>query len=496
MTEPVMRSGESRVWLFPDGYGPGRERLLLGWARIGDPTYGFGDVESIEIPHPENYNQFQKVSEIQGAAENPTASIISRYSRLDTSELLKAGRKRCPVGVQAHIGLCTNPQDFNRGWDKVANFDEARFTSWSAENFGALDSDEMEATNETGEISARDLYEIKKLRFSEICSMKAIRELVAVDICDNISCGECGVPSDGCQNVLMVMLGEDATPGTIPSVVYSSDGGTTCESVGIDTLFSNEDPSDAACVGRDFVVVSPLGGMHIAETEDILDGDPDWIEPVEGFVAGNGPTCIWSVDALHTWIGAENGYIYFTAAPRSGVEVQEAGVATAEDLNDIHACSSLHAVAVGDLNAVLSTDNGGETWVLIVGPAVGVDLTCVWMKDQYLWIVGDENGDLWYTADAGDTWTEIEDIDQTIVAIHDIVFYNSAVGYMSAEVSRDDGRIFRTIDGGRSWYELPEGTTGQIPANTRINSLAVCKDPNYVWGVGLDVLGGMMVKAA
>ncbi|GAF72720.1 unnamed protein product, partial [marine sediment metagenome] len=30
MTEPVMKAGESRVWHFPDGVGPGKLKEFLG----------------------------------------------------------------------------------------------------------------------------------------------------------------------------------------------------------------------------------------------------------------------------------------------------------------------------------------------------------------------------------------------------------------------------------------------------------------------------------
>ena len=210
MTEPVMKAGESRVWHFPDGVGPGKTKEFLGYARIGDPTYNFGDVEPIEVPDPLNYNQFTKLDVIQWAIENPTASVIARYPRLDVSAMLKAGRKRCPVHIQAHIGKCENPQDFNGGWDKILMFPLARYTSWSGENLGALDSDEQAPSNETGEISARDLYETKKLQFAEICDSEAAREIIAVVICDAQDCGECGEPSDGCSKVFAIMLGTGA----------------------------------------------------------------------------------------------------------------------------------------------------------------------------------------------------------------------------------------------------------------------------------------------
>jgi photosystem II stability/assembly factor-like uncharacterized protein len=120
------------------------------------------------------------------------------------------------------------------------------------------------------------------------------------------------------------------------------------------------------------------------------------------------------------------------------------------------------------------------------------------MLDPNVWMIGDNLGNLWYTEDGGATWFENTDIDQTLTVIDEIEFFDETVGYMSARISAQDGRIFRTIDGGMTWYELPEGTTGQLAENDRINSLAVCKDPNIVWGAGLNADGttGFMAKAS
>jgi len=51
------------------------------------------------------------------------------------------------------------------------------------------------------------------------------------------------------------------------------------------------------------------------------------------------------------------------------------------------------------------------------------------------------------------------------------------------------GRLFRTIDGGYSWYVLPEGT-GSIPSNYQLNSIALCDDPNIVYAGGLETNSG------
>ena len=499
MPRDTMKAGESRVWHFPDGPGPGKTKEFLGRAKIGDPTYNFGDVEPIQAPDPLRYNEFENIDEIQGARENPTASIMARYPRADLSTLLAAGRKRCKVGVQAHMGKCQNPQDFNHGWDKIVFFPDAKYTSWSAENFGALASDEQAASNETGELSASDLYEGKRLTFGEQCESEISREIIAVRVCDQAECGDCDEPSDGCSKVFAVQLGAGATPGNLPSVVYSSDGGVTCASTDIDTLFSNEDPDDAFCVGSDFIVISSDGGMHIADAGEILLGTETWVEPTIGFVAGAGPIAIWSVDALHTWIVAEGGYVYFTASPRGGVTVQDPGVATTQDLQDVHALDSLNVVAVGALNAVIRTSNGGDTWETLTGPSVGNTLNTVWMYNERTWFIGDSIGGLFFTSNEGITWTAITDIAVALIEIDDIVFYDSFIGYMAARIGAADGIILKTLDGGASWYVLPESTAAaSIPDNDRINSLAVCDDANTVWGGGLagDGSDGILVKAA
>jgi len=59
------------------------------------------------------------------------------------------------------------------------------------------------------------------------------------------------------------------------------------------------------------------------------------------------------------------------------------------------------------------------------------------------------------------------------------------------------GLMAVTRDGGASWKILPDGS-GEIPDNDRINMLAVCDDPNVVWGGGLAGNGtdGIILKVA
>ena len=493
----VAKAGETRVWVFEDGFGPGTSKEYFGNARIGDPTFGFGDIERIEVPSEDRFNEFDQIDSIQGARERPTASIIGRYPRKDVSTLLRIGRKRCASGVQVHLGKCTNPQDYDANWDKILNFTDVKYSSYSGESFGALSSDEQAAINETGEFSADDMYEIAPLTFAEKCAAEVAREITKVVVCDTIECGDCDEPSDGCQKVFALQAGTGATPGTLPSVVYSDDGLATCASLDISTMTSTETPQDGACVGGDFIVVSDgSGGVHVNSQTDILAGTDNWVEASTGFVGGSDPVAIASAGAQNTWLGAEGGYVYFSSDPRAGVSVQDAGNATASDLAAGHAFDKLNVVFVGAANALIYTTNGGVTWALVTGPAVGVALTAVWMYNEITWLVGDANGDLWRSLDSGTTWTEIT-LPVTPTLIEDIQFFDETVGYLAITIAGPAGRILRTTDGGSSFYVLPE-RSGAIQANDTINSVAVCANPNVVYGGGLadDGSDGVIVKAA
>ena len=122
----------------------------------------------------------------------------------------------------------------------------------------------------------------------------------------------------------------------------------------------------------------------------------------------------------------------------------------------------------------------------------------VWMRSQDEWFVGDNGGQLWYTRDAGTTWTEKTFPGSGAGVVRHIAFSNPTVGYLAHDTAANAGRILRTIDGGNSWYVAPESNL-TIPENDAINKVAPCTDnPNVVYGGGLGGGGadGIIVKGA
>lgn len=497
MTNPAVR-GNSRLWLFDGGSGPTVSPAYIANGAAGAPEKSYGDIERIEIPSQTQRRDYDNIGEIQSGEENATLSIVIR--RLMAPSLwLKVAGKKCVIDLQVHSGQCTDPRDFNHGWESGAidAFENAHITTYSADELGALSSEDESPINEEIEISAREYYQIGPQTFAERAKSEIAQEIIKVLVCDSPSCGDCESPSDGCQKVFAVTAPAGSSPGVLPEVVASDDGfETVATETPITTLAIGGDPDDAACVGDNLIVVSQDStSLHYADLDDLLNGVAVWAEVTTGFVATKGPRAIDNFGPFDVFIAGAGGYVYYSQDPTSSVSVLDEGVATTQDLNDIYVFSAEVVVAVGNSNAVIYTLNG-EIFQSVTGPAVGINLNAVYARTDREWWVGTANGRLYYTRDRGVNWTEKEFPGSGAGSVDDIVFASSMVGFLAHATATPAGRILRTISGGNSWYVLPDGSSS-LPANDKINSLAVCKkDVNTVYGAGLadNAADGILVK--
>lgn len=500
-TVKLTRNDYSRMWLIPWTAGPANAPVYEGWWKAGAASVPLGDRTLIYAPDEQQYGKFEVAGSIIGQPGQPELPVTARYRADQKSTLLRLANLGCDSDLQVHFGSCQNPSDFNGGWDKILVLEGARPTEWGTTDLGALTPDDSAVVDEEVPFSGERLYEIARITFGEKAASQIVQEIVAITVCDAVTCGSCGIPSNGCDKVLAVTLSNGGSPGLPAEVIYSSDGGDSWGDTIITTLGATENPSDGSCLGVNYVVVSEASeSLHWAPIADILAGNESWAEVTTGFVALKGPLAISVADARNGWIVGEGGYVYKIVDAQEGVTVQDGGSATAQDLNDVHALDADNVLAVGASNAVIFTQNGGEVWGSVTGPAVGVALNCCWMKSADEWFVGTATGRLYYTRDAGTNWAEKTFVNSGTGTILDIAFSSNSVGYMSyaTAAAAGAGRILRTIDGGYSWYVAPEGNTS-IPANDFLNSLAVCEsDVNTVFAGGRADNGtdGIIVKGA
>lgn len=482
----IAKTANSRVFIIEGRASPEHSPEYESCLRMTGLSQGFGDIERIECPDPHKYGAFIEVGQVRGGTERPTTSLEGRYAMNLLSTLLKVARNGCAADVQLHFGQCQDASDFN-DFEKIIILEDAVLTNYSTEDLGALASGDNASINETADISAKDAYEVVPLSVASRAGTLLTNEVIDIIICDTHSCGDCENESDGCQKIFAVTKAAGGSLGTPPDIVFSIDGGAVWYAHDIDSMLSTEDPDAVGCLDEYIVVVSnDSNSAHYAlKSEFTATTDPDFTEIGTGFVVGGEPNALSTADNFMFIVG-DMGYVYGTDDITAGVTVLDAGVATLDRLVDVHAISDTFAVAVGDNATVIYTTNG-STWTPVnVRPSgVGVTLNAVWVRSETEWWVGSSAGRMFYTKDYGATWTEKTFTGSSSGSVLDIQFSSDSVGYMSHQTAGTKGRVFRTFDGGYSWTLIPE-KSGTMPANDKINALAVCTyDVNFLAGGGL-----------
>ncbi|MHC4748305.1 MAG: WD40/YVTN/BNR-like repeat-containing protein [Planctomycetota bacterium] len=485
-TTTPLQSAYTRVFIIEGRARGDHAPDYLSCLRMAGLSQGFGDIERVECPDPYQYGQFIEVAQIRGATERPTTTLEGRYEVDVLSTLARLARKGCAFDVQLHMGTCEDPSSFN-SYSKAVVLEKAQITNFSTEDLGALASGDNAAVNESVDVSAADFYEVKPLTVTEAAASVVINEVLDVIYADQITCGECEEESGGCEKIYAVTEAAGGSPATIPDILFSLDGGSTWISHDIDAYSGGEDANAIFRLGDYIVVVSYAGDSLAYVLKDDLNDytDPTFTEVTTGFVAAGSPLAAWSTGGVAFIVG-DGGYIYSTDDPTSGVTVIDAGNATIDNLNAVHAMSDVFAVAVGNNGAVVYTEDGALWGATTTRPsAPGEHLLCVWVKGENEWLVGSDSGKLYATFDKGVTWEEITFSGSGTGNVYDIAFATNSVGFMSHATTAPAGRVFRTIDGGYSWKLLPEAS-GTLPANDYVGALAACEnDANKVVGVGL-----------
>lgn len=489
----VFKKGLSRVWILDGGAGPTVEPAFSSWAAGKSADKSYGKITRVEAPSSTERGAYDVVDSFQSGEDNATLGITLRYT-LEPSLIKKVADKKCVADIQIHMGKCTDPRDYNHGWatGKIAVFEGGHITSHKTGDLGSLQSGDEGIVDEDVEVSASNYYEIGPMTFAERAKSEVTNEVKAVVVCDSPSCGDCDSPSDGCQKVYYITAPATGSPGLLPEVGISANGLTSIahEST-ITTAAVADQITDAACVGDNLVVTDlTTPSLHYADLSDLQDNIATWVAVTTGFVAAKGPNAIDSYSPFDTWLVGNGGYVYFTSDPTAGVSVQDAGVATTQNLNDVDAFSTEIVVAVGASNAVIYTLNGGSTWQSVTGPAVGVALNAVAIRSEKEWWVGSAAGKLYYTKDRGAHWTEKTFPGSGAGNVYSIVWASNSVGFMTHTTAAPLGRILRTISGGNSWYVLPDGSSS-LTTNVKLAPLAVCKkDVNTVYAGGSTVANG------
>lgn len=497
----ISKVGSGRVWTIKGRAGPLHEPYYHHLGAAGAISWGQGDITDIEIPSDSQYGQWEKIDSYQVSPDRATTTI-QVYETMDRSAVYDLVRLRCPFDVQIHKGVCEDPRDFDRGWQKIKVFEDVRPTSYDVNEQGSLQGDGQASNMEDLPVSAREVYDVLRMEYREVAAAEVGEVVVAVDVCDGVACGDCDKFSDGCQNVLALTNSAGSSPGLKPQLIVTTDqfGPTAIIERWVTTVAIGENVDDMACVGANVVVLSSDGEeVHYAPTADILTETEVWTGVTTGIVAGKGPTCIWNYSPLLSFVGGLGGYVYQMKNVSDGLVVLDAGAATTQDLNDIHGFDTQNVAAVGAANAIAYTIDGTNfTLMPVVGLATTDLLAVAYRKQNEIWVGGSASGIVYVTINYGVTWTA-KTLPGAITQVDKIVWVNETVGFIAAQSAGPVAKILRTIDGGYSWYVVPEAAGGTIPTADYFNDIAVCdKEPNKAFFGGLagNASDGILVKGS
>lgn len=440
---------------------------------MGDLTQSFGTPEPFQIDDPAVPGKKAIIGYSYPIDELPSGSFVEYMHPRSAVYLEQAAHKRCGQLLIARIGACSR-QDSLALWDSVLVMEQWRVTELT---WGALKGTDAGDVRVSGNVTAQQAYRIFSANFGERAATAVIAEVIDIIYADALSCGGCTKVSDGAQKIYAITDPQGGSPGLSGALVYSLNGGSDWTSVDIASL-GGKTPSALAAQNIHLIVVSEDTGSHHYVEKDNISA-VNFVEVSTGYVSSHSPRCLYVADGNHIAIGAAGGYVYKTEDLTTSVEVVEDGSATAQNVNAIHGVGKGIIVAVCDNNVILWSQDG-ETYSLLQtnaglnGPEAGANLTTVAVVDQYTWYVGTNTGKLWVTPDQGKTWLNRKLKDQNNVSvINDIKITPERKAHMvlSAEVG-GVGKIYRSIDGGRSWYNDAPAVKG-LPSATRYNKVAL-----------------------
>lgn len=489
----IAKSGQWRVFVQPDGSSPLNPYLFVGCLSLGGFQEDLGTGEPIYCPSSEVAGAYDIVDTTSPPPSLPTTDFTQHMNRQLQDFWWDLRKRRCEFNFKVKGSNCARPDDPDDFESQIIGR-RAKLNAFNTGAFNGLAEDA--AIDLTGTLQLLGFDRFLPVTFGEVADSDVFSEVLDGIYADKIQCGNCGTQSDGCQKAYALTTTITASPALAAQIAYTLDGGNTWAYDNVNSL-GTQTANKLAQIGTRIVVISEVDEGHHYKQQSAIDAGTvgGWTAVVAGYVATKGPLALWSKSPSETYIAAEGGYVYFMSNPAAAVTVLSDGSTTAQNLRDIRG-KGRTIVAVGVSNAVIVSYNGGATWSLVTGPAIGIQLNTVEVINDNIWFVGCANGASYFTTNGGVTWVDMG-VDALITEVNSIRFVDEIVGWMVAEIS-GGVRIYRTADNGYSWH-FDGSYVGGVPGADHLNFIAPCPG-NYntvlAGGLATGATDGILVLGA
>jgi hypothetical protein len=457
--------------------------LMMGDASVPDR----GSINALNIQDPMAYDTWKRTGYTSDAPDIPSGSVTFKQKR--GGPPWYRFRLDCPINFYEVIGFCNQPSDLTNGWNTMMAYSRGISTDKTYAGRAGFDSNE-ESTNEVAFSWTGGVYEIGGITLGEFASQEVTTEVVDIVYGNNQNCSDCGPVDDGTRRIYALQQTSGGSSAAVAIVKYSLDYGATWADSAITGLGVGSLATAIRSVGQYLVVlVSAENAYYISQINRYTGAPGTWTKITAGFVAAKTPNDMYVANASRVYFVANGGYIYQSTDLLSGVEVLSAGNASINNLNRIHG-QGQYLVAVGASNTILKSSDYGRTWAATTASVTGT-LQAVAVKSAMEFWVGTSAGGVWYTENAGESWTAKTLPGSAVAAIHDIVWATAEFGYIAASRTGPTGTIFALMFGGESIVEAPSSRLPQAPSYGRPNRIAVPLVSDPMVAAGNIAVGGL-----
>lgn len=474
----ALKSNQAALFLQPDGANTAL--VFLGCHNVGDIVQPLRSLTPVRCRTADGKG-WTTVAELEAPPGNVTTSLDTLLgAQRDYIERLVTNY--CPANLFVMHYACGPINQIN-GYTRGEVLHLLRPTQRTFSSM--VTSDEQQASKVAVDIEAEELLDADEMKFGKLytADIHALNDIWANS---DATCNtDCDVAAAAGKTQYAVA---DSAVGPAKGKAYKSvNSGETWAALAVDpggaglNLMGIKRIVTGTNTYRVLIAQEALGGDQgtIYFSDD--DGATYTTATLGGAAAGHGiikATGFYMPAGDFGFAAVKAGYIYKTIDSGATWVAKESAAIAAGDYSCIHFADKFYGIAGGAADVIAMTDDGGETWAAATATGAAAVINCCWRLDKYRAWVGTANGRLYYTTDAGVTWTRRQGwVGDGVGAVKDIWFLNEMIGYMARNTAGPIGYILKTIDGGLNWKVMPYVT------NIGLNRLSVVSQ-NFVMACG------------
>ena len=442
------------------------------------------------MPRSRRANQFQVVNSLQGSAGAITTTITTDV----TDELDYLERVKCPTPIYVHMVRAGLKNVFTN-YDRSFVLTNARVTSRGLTSLTTRTPDNNQRAEMTFDLAGETLIRAVRISMARqgISESQNIKDIT---FCNAEECRSGVSPGMGSCEIGFAVAA--AGTGAAANVIRTINGGSWAATVA-QPFAADVDLGGVECfeMGRNSTRVLVSRGESVVASPATVaysdDSGATWVSVALPGATGSwvAPQALKAVDRSNIWAGTSIGYIVHSGDGGVTWQTQEAGVINNAAWNSIDFADADVGWAGGVANEIARTIDGGTGWSPITGPAgqAAVAINTIHAVDRNRAWIGYANGRLFFTNDAGATWTERGFSGSGVGSIADIDFIDEYMGVLVRNTASPVGNVLTTIDGGYTWEPMA------TPTNSGLSVAFMCDYLSFFVAGAANAGSGYIAKA-